>query len=514
MDKSPSINEFIMRKCPNCNSQIDDNSQFCTECGKPIVHGIFCPHCGAYLDDGNEFCSKCGNPIGNNTIANQSESSLLKCPFCGANTSKNDVCCPYCGKRFDEIPIYDKKAPYYNRSTRKFSEKDEGKVEYDYELEENNGNLWRYLFYVISGILILSILFYCWRQYDNLKPNKESLQDNAFLDSIRKAQQDSLVLVVEKNKERKKEEIKEELNAKLEVAVKADVEAIQICFSNDFKRLYNKVREVDGSFLEGIWFWSRSVVNPYEKMVVERVYDIEGKVAYADIICSGRHNVTLDEDNNIGSEEYHVKEKAKLVNEGGKWVIDDYKDYRKFFIDFINNGNQEKETFIKALVEFCNSNHVFTESIEKSEVTKATKGEDGEWLAEITFSDMMEKRAYAIDKIDYDNDSKIVRSLHPKLSWIKPIVIDYGYDAHFYSSGDVWSYLNSVAFKSNHGTRLQFHGTTAYLNGEVFASGLKAIPDGDGCGAELQSRNGWFRVNGMAHTVQNVVDHTWYREEK
>ena len=52
-----------MKQCPNCGAQINDDSHFCTECGKPIPQGSICPHCGASVNDGDFFCQSCGKRI-------------------------------------------------------------------------------------------------------------------------------------------------------------------------------------------------------------------------------------------------------------------------------------------------------------------------------------------------------------------------------------------------------------------------------------------------------------------
>ena len=58
-----------MKKCPFCGAQIDDNSLFCTECGKQIPQGNVCPHCGASVSDGDAFCQSCGRNVSNGSSA-------------------------------------------------------------------------------------------------------------------------------------------------------------------------------------------------------------------------------------------------------------------------------------------------------------------------------------------------------------------------------------------------------------------------------------------------------------
>ena len=52
-----------MKKCSYCGAQMNDDSLFCTECGKPIPQGCVCPHCGASMNEGDVFCQSCGQVL-------------------------------------------------------------------------------------------------------------------------------------------------------------------------------------------------------------------------------------------------------------------------------------------------------------------------------------------------------------------------------------------------------------------------------------------------------------------
>lgn len=50
-----------MNECKYCGAPLDDDSQFCANCGKKIEpQGKTCPCCGAEVEDDSAFCSKCG----------------------------------------------------------------------------------------------------------------------------------------------------------------------------------------------------------------------------------------------------------------------------------------------------------------------------------------------------------------------------------------------------------------------------------------------------------------------
>lgn len=51
-----------MKKCIYCGAQLQEDSVFCSYCGKKIEFRS-CSHCGAKLEDDSVFCSKCGTKL-------------------------------------------------------------------------------------------------------------------------------------------------------------------------------------------------------------------------------------------------------------------------------------------------------------------------------------------------------------------------------------------------------------------------------------------------------------------
>lgn len=50
--------------CPNCKSNIPDDSKFCPDCGTKVAKNEVCPHCGAEnLPKDSMFCPECGCKI-------------------------------------------------------------------------------------------------------------------------------------------------------------------------------------------------------------------------------------------------------------------------------------------------------------------------------------------------------------------------------------------------------------------------------------------------------------------
>lgn len=107
-----------MKQCPNCGAQINDDSHFCTECGKPIPQGSVCPHCGASVNDGDSFCQSCGKSV--------------------KDSQSNE-------------PIV-------------------------YEEEKEKGGLKKYLPYIIGAFVILMIIGYCSSNESNIDSSNGSVE--------------------------------------------------------------------------------------------------------------------------------------------------------------------------------------------------------------------------------------------------------------------------------------------------------------------------------------------------
>lgn len=55
-----------MKKCVKCNAELENDAEFCSECGEkqPVLNtSPTCPKCGSPVEEGAEFCPECGQKI-------------------------------------------------------------------------------------------------------------------------------------------------------------------------------------------------------------------------------------------------------------------------------------------------------------------------------------------------------------------------------------------------------------------------------------------------------------------
>lgn len=77
------------KKCPKCNSEVDESAKFCVSCGYDFssADAMKCPHCGKNIPKNSKFCPECGNSI------------VTKCQKCGKDIPSGSKFCPNCGEK-------------------------------------------------------------------------------------------------------------------------------------------------------------------------------------------------------------------------------------------------------------------------------------------------------------------------------------------------------------------------------------------------------------------------------
>jgi len=75
-----------MKKCPNCNAEVNDNFEICWNCQFSFVYNkvleisdfaLFCPNCNIELDTSNEYCPNCNHSI---SVIGSAEDKEIQAP--------------------------------------------------------------------------------------------------------------------------------------------------------------------------------------------------------------------------------------------------------------------------------------------------------------------------------------------------------------------------------------------------------------------------------------------------
>ena len=183
-----------MKKCPFCGAELNDESLFCTECGKELPKGNACPHCGASVNNGDAFCQNCGKRI-DDIPSTEEEPTITqkKCPHCGASVIEGDVFCADCGKKIDEaVPVTEPKP--IKQETTPIEEVENNEIIDEYE--EQPSFMKQYLPYIIGGfvVLALAIGYYVWNNSKSEGTTQQiAVADTLNTDSVSSSSQDIII---------------------------------------------------------------------------------------------------------------------------------------------------------------------------------------------------------------------------------------------------------------------------------------------------------------------------------
>ncbi|MBR6892734.1 MAG: zinc ribbon domain-containing protein [Bacteroidaceae bacterium] len=145
-----------MKQCPNCGSQISDDSHFCNKCGKEIPQGTVCPHCGASVEEGDAFCHSCGKSIKEEVVP--TDPSKKKCSHCGVSVNDGDAFCQNCGKSL-------------------YTHQNEQPIVFNKEGKTKSGSK-KYLPYVLGAIVLIALCCGGWWFFKNMSETALSQLDN------------------------------------------------------------------------------------------------------------------------------------------------------------------------------------------------------------------------------------------------------------------------------------------------------------------------------------------------
>ena len=99
------------KTCPHCGEPIDDDFEFCTNCGKSVKEPeqqsapaeeaeTVCKVCGSKLNPGAVFCEECGALVKEGDAPVSDGAKVKRCPLCGFSTTDADVnYCVECGSK-------------------------------------------------------------------------------------------------------------------------------------------------------------------------------------------------------------------------------------------------------------------------------------------------------------------------------------------------------------------------------------------------------------------------------
>ncbi len=328
-----------MKKCKYCGAELLEESNFCTECGKPISQSQ-CPHCGAPVNDDDTFCQECGKRI-NEPISLDAEPALGQCPQCGADVSEGDTFCQECG--------YNLVSGEENVVTTNYEDAGRDVVE-----ETESSSKSKYIILVIVGIIALALIggWYFLGSSNTTEGSKAAVvsdSDSIIVDS------DSIVEDI--NDVHSEAYIKHRLQQICDgVPSTPEKTFVNKYFSESFKKLYNAVNEkYDNEYPEsdmgyfGSYFWSNSGsvddsnINSVTVLEVELITESTALATVQDYVKYGKND------------ELKNSKQIKLVFENDDWFIDDFNDYKSNMEEYINRTNDsETITAIGAFTDEIN----------------------------------------------------------------------------------------------------------------------------------------------------------------
>lgn len=267
-------------KCIYCHAEIEQDAQFCTNCGKNLSKFNRCVNCGELLDRDTVFC-----------------------PYCGTEQKKEE--------EVIESP---------KESIQESQQEDLANTLQPYEETKSKKGIW-----ILLAILLLCVIAGAGYYFFD-----KSSGDDSYV-----AASDTIDTVVDSSDIHSIEGIKARLN---DIFAKAhnmpDDAAVSKYFSQDFKQLYSQVEKVDATFEDGPGFWGGNIWDGGQEGDPDK-FDIVGvstsssSLALADVNCKYQNG------------DYQAEHKISmvLIFENGNWFIDNIDGKKDQMKEYIKSNN-------------------------------------------------------------------------------------------------------------------------------------------------------------------------------
>lgn len=271
-------------KCKYCNADIEQDAQFCTNCGKDLSKFERCVNCGELLDRDTVFC-----------------------PYCGTEQSKkNEV-----NEQNEHQDSLQESQPEVVDDTQ----------------QSNEGKSSKKWIWAVIAVVLLAII-----------GGGAYFATNGGFGSIAMAEavdSDSIAVIDPSDTDvHSIDGIKARLNEILiQSQTMSDENSVNTFFSNEFKNLYKKVEEYDAT-LDGPGFWNGNLWdggqdgNP-DMFEIVGVSISSPSLALAEVNCKYQKG------------EYKAENKINLVLvfENDNWVIDNIDGNKEQMKEYINENN-------------------------------------------------------------------------------------------------------------------------------------------------------------------------------
>ncbi len=354
-----------MKKCPYCGMQNEDDSLFCSECGKKMPHGRVCPHCGSGISDDDAFCANCGKKVEEQLSSDNPVPSQRRCPSCGTALDKDDVFCPSCGKKLGEIApssiksdVEDKPNEIHDKDSKKDLKpnplktveepvtrneiSEENVIDHQTtppvtnSVEDRHPSKSKTGILIVIGIIALVLIggWFFWRTNNSSGSNELISADGISMTK------DSVIVEEDISDVHSKTYIMHRLQQVCDnVPSSHKKNLVKKYFSESFRELFGKVCEKDGDDGDGyfgFYFWSGSDFQD-ESIISVTAIDVNNITEFS--ASAKVENLVKWGDNEELKKSLHLN----LVFENGDWFIDDLHNHKSEMEEYINREDRSQD---------------------------------------------------------------------------------------------------------------------------------------------------------------------------